>query len=53
VIVWLLLFVPLWMASHFAVVRYRATIGYRVRQSHFYRALSASQLYNVYRWFRP
>ena len=53
VVVWLALFVPLWLASRFAVVRYRATLGERVRNSHFFRVLSASQLYNVYRWFRP
>jgi uncharacterized protein (TIGR03546 family) len=53
VVVWLVLFVPIWLASHYAVVRYRATLGERVRQSHFYKVLSASQFYNVYRWFRP
>jgi uncharacterized protein (TIGR03546 family) len=52
-IVWLALFVPLWLASRYAVVRYRATVGERVRQSRFYKVLGASQLYNVYRWFRP
>lgn len=52
-VVWLLLFVPIWLASRWAVVRYRATVGERVRQSHFYKVLSASQVYNVYRWFRP
>jgi uncharacterized protein (TIGR03546 family) len=53
VVVWLALFVPLWLASRLAVVRYRTTVGDRIRQSHFYRVLSASSLYNVYRWFRP
>jgi len=53
VIVWLLLFVPIWLGSQYAVVRYRATIGERFQQSHFYKVFSASQLYNVYRWFRP
>ena len=53
VIVWLVLFVPLYFASRFAVVRYRVTIGHRIQQSHFYKVFSASQLYNVYRWFRP
>ena len=51
--VWLALFVPLWLASRLAVVRYRTTVGDRIRQSHFYKVLSASSLYNVYRWFRP
>jgi len=53
VVVWLALFVPLWLASRFAVVRYRATVGERIHESHFYKVLSASSLYNVYRWFRP
>jgi uncharacterized protein (TIGR03546 family) len=53
VVVWLVLFVPICFATHFAVVRYRAALGERVRQSHFYKVLSASQFYNVYRWFRP
>jgi len=53
VVVWLALFVPLWLASRFAVVRYRATVGERIRESHLYKVLSASSLYNVYRWFRP
>jgi uncharacterized protein (TIGR03546 family) len=53
VVVWLALFVPIWLASRFAVVRYRATLGERLQQSHFFKVLSASQLYNVYRWFRP
>ncbi|MFL5616250.1 MAG: TIGR03546 family protein [Gemmatimonadaceae bacterium] len=53
VIVWLALFLPICLASRIAVVRYRATVGHRIRNSHFYKVLSASQVYNVYRWFRP
>ena len=53
VLVWLLLFVPLYVASRIGVVRYRATIGERVKNSRYYKLLEASQLYNVYRWFRP
>ena len=53
VVVWLALFVPLWLASRFAVVRYRVTVGERVRQSQLYKVGSASSLYTVYRWFRP
>src|SRR5229473_700468 len=37
----------------FGVVRYRATIAERVAQSKWYRALTTSKLYNVYRMFRP
>lgn len=49
----LLLFVPLFVAARWAVARYRATLGERVRQSRWYRAVTASKLYNVYRLFRP
>ena len=53
VVGWLLLFVPIWLAARYGVVRYRATIGEKVKQSRFYKTLQASQLYNVYTWFRP
>ena len=53
VVAWLVLFVPIYFAARFGVLKYRATIGERVRQSRFYKALQASQLYNVYSWFRP
>ena len=53
VVAWLLLFLPIFFLARFGVLRYRATVGARVRQSRFYKALQASQLYNVYTWFRP
>lgn len=53
VVGWLLLFIPIALLARHGVVRYRATIGERVRQSRYYRALEASQIYSVYRWFRP
>jgi uncharacterized protein (TIGR03546 family) len=49
----LLFFIPLFLAARWAVTRYRATVGERVRQSRWYRAVTASKLYNVYRMFRP
>ena len=49
----LLLFIPLFLATRWAVRRYRETIGERVRQSKFYRAVMASKVYNVYRMFQP
>ncbi|MGH7530394.1 MAG: TIGR03546 family protein [Gemmatimonadales bacterium] len=49
----LLLFVPLFFTARWAVTRYRATVGERVRQSRWYRAVTATKLYTVYRWFRP
>jgi uncharacterized protein (TIGR03546 family) len=52
-VVWIALFIPLFFAARLGVVRYRATIGERVKNSRYYKLLEASQLYNVYRWFRP
>ncbi|MGE5803473.1 MAG: TIGR03546 family protein [Gemmatimonadota bacterium] len=49
----LLCFVPLFLATRWAVARYRVTIGARVRQSKFYRAVMASKVYNVYKMFQP
>jgi uncharacterized protein (TIGR03546 family) len=50
---WLVLTVPLFFAARYGVAKYRATIGERVRQSRFYRAVTASQVYNLYKMFRP
>jgi uncharacterized protein (TIGR03546 family) len=49
----IVLAVPLFLATRLGIVRYRATIGERVRQSRFYKAVMASKAYNVYRMFRP
>ena len=43
----------IYLLARFGVVKYRATLGERVKQSRFYKALQTSQLYNVYTWFRP
>ena len=53
VVIWLALALPIFVLSRLAVLRYRETLGARVRQSSFYKAVSASRAYNVYRWFRP
>jgi uncharacterized protein (TIGR03546 family) len=50
---WLVLAIPIFFAARYGVARYRATIGERVRQSRFYKAVTASQAYNWYRLFRP
>ena len=53
-VVFTLLFtVPLFFATRYGVTRYRATIGERVRRSRFYKAVTASKAYNVYKMFRP
>ncbi len=49
----LALAIPLFFGTRWAVARYRETVGARVRQSKFYRALTASKAYNVYKMFRP
>src|SRR5262245_40025230 len=53
VVAWLVLAVPIFFALRWAVARYRATIGERVQQSKFYKAITASKAYNIYRLFRP
>jgi uncharacterized protein (TIGR03546 family) len=53
VVFWLLCFVPLFFAARIGVVKYRATLGERVRNSRYYKLLETSQLYSVYRWFQP
>ncbi len=45
--------VPLFLAARRGVARYRATVGERIKQSRFYRAVTASRIYNFYRLFRP
>jgi len=52
-VVAVVLAVPLYVAARLGVTRYRATIGARVRQSKWYRAVMASKVYNVYKLFRP
>jgi len=50
---WLVLAVPIFFAARSGVAKYRATVGERVRQSRFYKAVTASQVYNLYKMFRP
>jgi uncharacterized protein (TIGR03546 family) len=53
VVGWLALTVPLFLLARAGVLAYRATLGERIRRSRVYTAISASRVYNVYRWFRP
>jgi uncharacterized protein (TIGR03546 family) len=53
VVGWIVLTVPIFFGARWGVARYRATIGERVRQSKVYKAITASQVYNWYRIFRP
>ena len=50
---WVVLTIPIFFAARYGVAKYRATIGERVRQSKVYKAITASQVYNVYKMFRP
>lgn len=50
---WLLLTPLIFALSYVGVTRYRATVGEKVRQSRFYKAVRGSRIYNIYTWFRP
>ncbi len=53
VVVWIALFIPIYFATRYGVVRYRATLGEKIRNSRYFKLIEASQVYNVYRWFNP
>jgi uncharacterized protein (TIGR03546 family) len=49
----LVLLGPIYAGARWGVGRYRDTVGARIRASRWYRMLTASKLYNLYRLFRP
>ena len=51
-VVWLALVVPIYFGARYGVIRYRATLAERVKNSRWWRAAEATRLYDVYRWFR-
>lgn len=53
VVGYLALAVPIYFLARFGVTRYRATLGERVGRSKWYKAITASKVYNAYRLFRP
>jgi uncharacterized protein (TIGR03546 family) len=53
VVVSLALFLPVLVGARWGVARYRATVAERIRRSRWYRAVTASKAYNVYRMFWP
>lgn len=53
VVAWLVLFPPIFAASWWLVVLYRRTLREKVKQSAFYKAVTASKAYNFYRMFEP
>ncbi len=52
-VAWVVLAVPIFFAARYGVAKYRATVGERVRRSRWYKAVTASQAYNLYKMFRP
>jgi uncharacterized protein (TIGR03546 family) len=52
-VAWAVLAVPIFFAARYGIAKYRATVGERVRQSRWYKAVTASQIYNFYKLFRP
>ena len=53
VVLWLALLLPIYFGARYGVVRYRATLGERIRNSRYFKFIQASQVYSVYRWFNP
>jgi uncharacterized protein (TIGR03546 family) len=43
----------LYIGGRWGVAKYRATWGPKLEQSRWFKAIKASSLYNVYRWFSP
>ncbi len=50
---WAVLVLPIFLGARWAVTKYRASVAERVRRSKFMKAMKASKLYTVYRWFQP
>jgi len=53
VLVWLGLLGPIYLLGRAGVGRYREHYAPLVEQSRLYRLITATKLYNIYRWFRP
>jgi len=50
---WAILTFPIYVAGRTGVVRYRSTLGVKVRNSKYYKAIAASRVMSVYRLLRP
>lgn len=50
---WAILTFPIYVAGRAGVVRYRSTLGVKVRNSKYYKAIAASRVMSVYRLLRP
>ena len=52
VVGWLILFLPIFIATRVAVVRYRVSLGEWFMKTRIYQALGATKVFDVYNWFR-
>ena len=52
-VAWAVLVLPIYFVARWGVGRYRTRIYTRLKETRFFQALTASQLYNLYRLFRP
>ena len=50
---WVILWLPLFFLFRYLVAKYRVHVFERLKKMRFFRAVQASALYNVYRWFQP
>jgi len=51
-VAWLVALVPLYFLLRWGVAKYRATIFERLKKTRFVKAIGASKVYNIYRWFQ-
>ncbi len=49
---WVMLVVPIFLVARWGVATYRVTIYERVARLRLVKALKASKVYTVYRWFQ-
>jgi uncharacterized protein (TIGR03546 family) len=52
-VAWLVLFVPIFFAARWAVIKYRVSLGEWFMKTRVYHALGATRVFDVYSWFRP
>ena len=50
---WAILTRPIYLGGRAGVVHYRSTLGVKVRNSKYYKAMAASRVMTVYRLLRP
>ena len=50
---WAVLALPIFFAARWGIGKYREKVAERIGRSKFMKAMKASKLYTVYRWFQP